>query len=168
VFIRFVVDADPVPQPRPKFRGVLKAGRPVAVAIGDRKAAVTAFRGQVAMFARRAAPAGRWPLDAAYRLLVIARVVRPKVVRAALTHPPCHRKPDADNYLKAVQDAAKGILWSDDGRIFDARLVKLYAAPGAAGSVEVCVAARPPAESSDPGSVVLSFLSGEGPDVTRV
>lgn len=36
-------------------------------------------------------------------------------------------RPDWDNYAKAIGDALTGILWVDDGRIVDGRVLKLYA-----------------------------------------
>lgn len=38
-----------------------------------------------------------------------------------------HVKPDLDNYIKAVLDAANGILWKDDGQIVSLMARKLYA-----------------------------------------
>ncbi|MEF3309300.1 RusA family crossover junction endodeoxyribonuclease [Paenibacillus sp. GYB004] len=35
-------------------------------------------------------------------------------------------KPDADNYLKAVKDALKGVIWKDDSQVVDAYVRKRY------------------------------------------
>ncbi len=35
-------------------------------------------------------------------------------------------RPDVDNYLKSVFDAANGVLWTDDALIFDVHATKLY------------------------------------------
>ncbi len=40
------------------------------------------------------------------------------------------KKPDWDNYAKAIGDALTGILWVDDGRIVDGRVIKLFADDG--------------------------------------
>lgn len=37
-------------------------------------------------------------------------------------------KPDADNYLKGVKDALKGIIWKDDSQVVDAFVRKRYSA----------------------------------------
>lgn len=39
-------------------------------------------------------------------------------------------RPDGDNCLKAVKDAAKGVLWLDDSQVADATVVKIIAAQG--------------------------------------
>ncbi len=36
-------------------------------------------------------------------------------------------RPDWDNYAKAIGDALQGILWTEDSRIADGRVLKLYA-----------------------------------------
>lgn len=35
-------------------------------------------------------------------------------------------KPDADNYLKSVKDALKGVIWRDDSQVVDAYVRKRY------------------------------------------
>ncbi|MBJ6360840.1 RusA family crossover junction endodeoxyribonuclease [Paenibacillus sp. GCM10012307] len=35
-------------------------------------------------------------------------------------------KPDADNYLKGIKDALKGIMWVDDSQVVDAYVRKRY------------------------------------------
>ncbi|GGF82936.1 hypothetical protein GCM10010912_30050 [Paenibacillus albidus] len=37
-------------------------------------------------------------------------------------------KPDADNYLKGVKDALKGVIWVDDSQVVDAFVRKRYSA----------------------------------------
>ncbi|MDT3426096.1 Holliday junction resolvase RusA-like endonuclease [Paenibacillus forsythiae] len=37
-------------------------------------------------------------------------------------------KPDADNYLKGVKDALKGVIWKDDSQVVDAFVRKRYSA----------------------------------------
>lgn len=51
-----------------------------------------------------------WPMDAQYR-------VRVDCYRDA-------RRYDGDNALKSVNDAAQGVLWDDDFRVVDGRVVK--------------------------------------------
>jgi Holliday junction resolvase RusA-like endonuclease len=35
-------------------------------------------------------------------------------------------KPDSDNYLKAVKDALKQVMWADDSQVVDVRVRKWY------------------------------------------
>jgi hypothetical protein len=42
------------------------------------------------------------------------------------------KKPDADNVLKAVKDAAKGVLWFDDSQVARETCTKIIAAQGEA------------------------------------
>jgi Holliday junction resolvase RusA-like endonuclease len=48
-------------------------------------------------------------------------------------------KPDLDNFIKAVTDAANGILWQDDGQITELHARKLYTWVAKRGSVEIRV-----------------------------
>jgi Holliday junction resolvase RusA-like endonuclease len=49
------------------------------------------------------------------------------------------KKPDGDNILKAIKDAAKGVLWLDDSQVARATVEKIIAAQGEAPSVQVRV-----------------------------
>lgn len=49
------------------------------------------------------------------------------------------KKPDGDNVLKAVKDAAKGILWMDDSQVARAAVTKIIGAQGEAPFVELTV-----------------------------
>lgn len=48
-------------------------------------------------------------------------------------------RPDGDNVLKAVEDAAKGVLWVDDAQVAVARVQKVVAAQGVAPRTLVMV-----------------------------
>jgi Holliday junction resolvase RusA-like endonuclease len=71
-------------------------------------------------------------------------------------------KPDGDNVLKAVKDAAKGILWLDDSQVVDARIQKVTGAQGQAPGVYVgareWVADPDPALESDLAERVWSMI----------
>ncbi len=57
------------------------------------------------------------------------------------------KKPDGDNVLKAIKDAAKGVLWIDDSQVCVETITKLIAAQGEAPRLEILVRAlieRPP------------------------
>ena len=47
--------------------------------------------------------------------------------------------PDVDNVVKAISDAMNGVVYRDDGQVATVDAVKLYAAAGAGGFVEVAV-----------------------------
>lgn len=49
------------------------------------------------------------------------------------------KKPDGDNVLKAVKDAAKGVLWLDDCQVCSATVEKFIAAQGEAPQIEIVV-----------------------------
>lgn len=51
------------------------------------------------------------------------------------------KRPDGDNVLKAVKDAAKGVLWLDDSQVARSTVVKQIAAQDEAPYVEVRVRA---------------------------
>jgi Holliday junction resolvase RusA-like endonuclease len=71
---------------------------------------------------------GRPPFDGACRVRINAHFPIPaswsKKKRAAAAHHAS--KPDADNILKQM-DALNGIVFTDDSRLADVRVVKLYA-----------------------------------------
>lgn len=35
-------------------------------------------------------------------------------------------KPDADNYIKAIKDALKSVIWRDDSQVVDLHISKYY------------------------------------------
>ncbi len=47
-------------------------------------------------------------------------------------------RPDWDNYAKLIGDALQGILWVEDSRIVDGRVLKLYSNDGLP-SIEIIV-----------------------------
>lgn len=75
----------------------------------------------------------RHPLAGAVELTVIAYFTCPRSKwrkrepRPAQWHT---SKPDGDNVLKAVKDAAKGVLWLDDSQVAIATIRKIVAAQG--------------------------------------
>jgi Holliday junction resolvase RusA-like endonuclease len=62
-------------------------------------------------------------------------VVPPKKPRQS--HPSV--RPDLDNFVKAVLDAANGILWKDDGQIVELYAFKRYARGRSVGMVQIQV-----------------------------
>lgn len=46
-------------------------------------------------------------------------------------------RPDLDNYLKAIKDAANGLLWFDDAQVVKVEARKLYAMDGTSACIEL-------------------------------
>ena len=76
------------------------------------------------------------PPDGPISLEIIAFKSRPK------SHPSeryAATKPDYDNIAKLVGDALEGVLWVNDSRIVDARIIKRFAPTGTLGWIEIMV-----------------------------
>ena len=50
-----------------------------------------------------------------------------------------HTKPDIDNYMKLIADSLEGVLWTNDSRIVEAKLKKLFCLPGEWPRIELIV-----------------------------
>lgn len=66
------------------------------------------------------------PLEGPLKVTVVLYLDRPKAAKNRLF--PMVR-PDLDNYVKAVLDAADGILWKDDGQVVILHAMKFYGPP---------------------------------------
>jgi Holliday junction resolvase RusA-like endonuclease len=137
------IPGEPFAQPRARGaplmkdgKPVLKNGRPIIVFYDEPEAKTWKATAQSYMLARRF-PSG--PLDGCIQGPVLLRVV------AVFTCPKSHHRkreplgrrwhtktPDADNVLKAVKDAAKGVLWLDDSQVALESCTKIIAAQGEA------------------------------------
>lgn len=122
--ISFIVDGDPVPQPRPRFsthggfaRAYTPKGHPV-----------NTYRQAVALAAKLA---GAETHDQDVELEVIAIFARPKShwTKSGLSPSAPGRPPkcDWDNIGKAVSDALNGVAWNDDEQVIDGRVKRRYA-----------------------------------------
>jgi Holliday junction resolvase RusA-like endonuclease len=49
------------------------------------------------------------------------------------------KKPDLDKLLRSTVDAMKGVVWSDDSQITEARIRKRYADPSAPASAHIAI-----------------------------
>lgn len=79
--------------------------------------------------------AGALPFDGPVRLTVRAYFTCPKTDCRKTQPRPVRwhtKKPDGDNVLKALKDAAKGVLWLDDCQVCAATIEKYIAAQGEA------------------------------------
>ncbi len=73
------------------------------------------------------------PIEGPIKLRVVAIFTCPKSAhRKRLKVPRRYhaKRPDGDNILKALMDAANGVLWLDDSQVADARIIKLVGAQG--------------------------------------
>lgn len=124
--IQFTVYGEPVAQGRPKFStagGFTRAYDP---------AKSRDYKDYVRLAAREFAPAAL--LEGPLGIAVTAYRTMPKSISkypAKAAAPERGEilpvtKPDADNYLKGVKDALKGIIWKDDSQVVDAFVRKRY------------------------------------------
>lgn len=124
--IQFTVYGEPVAQGRPKFSTI--GGFPRAY---DPKKSRD-FKDYVRLAATEHAPAAL--LEGPLGIAVTAFRSTPKsfskkkAVAAELGEILPVSKPDADNYLKGVKDALKGVIWKDDSQVVDAFVRKRYSA----------------------------------------
>lgn len=122
--IQFTVYGEPVAQGRPKFStagGFTRAYDP---------AKSRDYKDYVRLAAREYAPAAL--LEGALGIAITAYRSTPKsfskkkAAEAERGEILPVTKPDADNYLKGVKDALKGIIWKDDSQVVDAFVRKRY------------------------------------------
>ncbi|WP_217562733.1 RusA family crossover junction endodeoxyribonuclease [Paenibacillus sp. GbtcB18] len=122
--IQFTIYGEPVAQGRPKFSTVGGFTR----AYDPKKS--RDYKDYVRLAAEKYAPPAL--LEGALGLAITAYRPIPKSfskkksadAESGLIMPTS--KPDADNYLKGVKDALKGIMWKDDSQVVDAFVRKRY------------------------------------------
>lgn len=118
----FVVPGDPVPQPRPRVS--TRGGFARAYVPEDHP--VHAYRQAIAM---AAVAAGVQQTDQPVEIYVYSKLKRPKshYCKSGLrSSAPLLPRYDADNVLKAVMDALKGIAYIDDKQAGDVHSHKRY------------------------------------------
>lgn len=130
--IAFEVPGAPVGQPRQRHRVVTSGGRSFATNYTPRNDPVQGYKAAVQLAARNAMNGG--PLfEGPVELAATFVLPRPKALcwkRRPTPRQPAARKPDADNLLKALLDALRGVVYGDDAQVYAVRLVRLYAAGG--------------------------------------
>lgn len=123
--ISFIVEGDPVPQPRPRF----SARGGFARAYTPKDHPVNSYRQAIALAAKLA---GAIPHDQDVELDVVAIFGRPKShwgkTGLTATAPTRPHKSDWDNVGKAVSDALNGVAYVDDDQIVVGRVTRRYAA----------------------------------------
>jgi Holliday junction resolvase RusA-like endonuclease len=123
--VRVVVDGFPVPAARPRF---VRTGPFVRT---YNPAHVTQYRERLQAAAQEAMT-GRTPLDGALRMSVLCVMPMPesmpaKAKRAAAIGMIAHtKKPDCSNLLKNFEDALNGIVYVDDARLCEVKVLKIY------------------------------------------
>jgi len=125
--LRIVVDGVPVAKGRPKFTTVNGFGRSYT------PAKTRNYENWVRMCGVQAMNlAGRNTMDEALDLTMVAHVPIPaswskkRQRMAALGEIRATKRPDLDNFLKAVKDALNGIVWRDDSQIVNLCARKVY------------------------------------------
>lgn len=125
----------PMPSAAPDIQIVLP-GAPVAKgrarAFGERH--VTPKKTRLAELRLRRigeeSMAGRPLMDGALVVSIVAVMPIPRSwakARRARASGAAHRsRPDGDNLMKLASDALNGVVWTDDARIYDGRVVKIY------------------------------------------
>jgi Holliday junction resolvase RusA-like endonuclease len=127
--IIIVLDGDPHPKGRPRFRSTAtKTGKSFVSVYTDSK--TRAFERALGMVAR-SAMRGKTPLTGPLQVSVTAFLAIPtswshKKRDAALAGSIRPGRPDADNIYKASTDPLNGIVFGDDAQIAEARIIKLY------------------------------------------
>jgi len=151
--LRIVIPGEPHAQGRARFRAWrAKDGRQGVTAYDpaeSRDWKATAQQHMIkALFDRCREPGGSAPIEqpsvmeGPIALNVVAFFSCPKSRHLKKgRRPECWhtKKPDGDNVLKAVKDAAKGVLWGDDSQVCVASITKLVAAQGEPPRLEILV-----------------------------
>ncbi len=168
--IRFSVDG--VPSTAGSKRGFPyhgKDGRTHVAMVDDTGEKGKSWRTLIADAARAAFKGA--PLDGPLFLAIDFRFIRPKghfrvskrdgtSLRADAPAFPTG-KPDATKLLRAAEDALKGITWTDDDRVVDQRVRKIY---GIRAGADVVILPLEPTIAASPGPADLDlFASAPAP-----
>jgi crossover junction endodeoxyribonuclease RusA len=151
--IRFEVFG--IPAPKGSYRAINVGGRAIMVPSGDdnRKRGLRSWDQAVRLAAREhVGPVDVPPfVDVPIRVVMVFRLTRPAgqwgkrgLKLSAPAFPAT--KPDIDKLARSTADSLKGIVYDDDSRIVEKRLIKLYAAPGQEGATIVVEQREPMTE----------------------
>ena len=126
--IRFTIPGVPVAQPRQRHRVIQSGGRAFATNYTPSTHPVAAFKALTRLAASQVYSGS--PLDCPLVMLVVFVFQRPASVRKrdGTGRLPHTGRPDAENCLKAVQDALEGAVYRNDSLIYDVRAIKWKAA----------------------------------------
>lgn len=171
------IPGEPFAQPRGRSAPLMRDGKPVlgkggrpVIVVYDTKGAkswkATAQQHMVNAF-DGAAGHCRNPLGGPVALRVLAVFTCPKShhrKREPLPRRWHVQRPDGDNVLKAVKDAAKGVLWLDDSQVARAEVIKIIGAQGEAPYVAIRIKVLREMLFHQDGeeSITLAAREGEG------
>ena len=124
---QFVIKLEPMAQSRPRFarcrRGV----------VAYEKKEMKIWRAECSRLIKEAFEEeklieGPLKIDAAFYIRPTKYISSKKKLREKLEAEEifCGKKPDIDNYLKALLDSMTGIVFKDDGQVVECRARKLY------------------------------------------
>ncbi len=149
--ISFTVPCVPVAQPRQRHRVVQSGRRVFATNYTPTRDPVNAYKAavQAAAAAAHQGPPLEGPLVVEMVFVLPRPKARPKWIKrwSMWWHvwesggrvPHCLKLNDRDNLLKSTQDALNGILWDDDGQIWDGPPRKWVASGREQPHVEIAV-----------------------------
>lgn len=139
--LSFYVSGEPKGQPRPRAFA-RKFGNTWQARVYDAKTA-EGWKGLIAAECRRHLPEDFTPYAGPVSLRLIFNIARPKShflksgVRSGAPRW-CEKKPDADNYAKAVMDCFTQLgIWRDDSQVCELHVHKEFAISNAQGGVAV-------------------------------
>lgn len=118
-----------IPATQGSQRALISASTGKAITLPDNKAKLASWRSAVAWEAARIMQ-GRSLLDGPLELRATFHLPRPVSAPKRRRHP--DRKPDLDKLKRAIGDALKGVIYTDDARICRAVTEKVYGEPARA------------------------------------
>lgn len=133
------------PMPQPRVRATMVAGRPRLY----QPTSAAKWKKEARQLMTLALPTGTdYPVysDGPLRLVVMFVTAMPKSYHRKTKPTPggWHAKrPDLDNYLKAIKDAANGILWADDSQVSWCTTAKVEADQSEEACIRLWVGAAP-------------------------
>lgn len=123
----FVVKLEPMAQSRPRFA---RRGRGV---VAYEEAKMKAWRAECSRLIKEVFNPEK-PIEDSLKIDVTFFIRPPKYIsekkklkeKLKAEEIFCSKKPDIDNYLKALLDSMTGIIFKDDGQVVECRARKLY------------------------------------------
>jgi|SRR6185295_1838161 len=141
--LSFYVSGDPKGQPRPRAFA-RKFGDKWSARVYDAKTA-DGWKGLIAAECRKHLPSGFTPYEGPVSLHLKLFISRPKAhftkkgIRAEAPNW-CAKKPDADNYAKAVMDCLTQLgVWRDDAQICELHVSKWFSIGFIGGGADITI-----------------------------
>lgn len=146
--ISFYVSGEPKGQPRPRAFA-RKFGNTWQARVYDAKTA-EGWKGLVAAECKKHLPSDFTPFEGPVSLRLSFQIARPKshFLKSGLrpTAPIyCEKKPDADNFAKAVMDCLTVLgIWRDDAQVCELIVIKKFALDRSVGGVAILISELSP------------------------